>query len=667
MADLLTPAASPGSTTPVAIPDARVQVVNLTDSLEEFQTNEQRQLLDIVAELRRCGLDGDLPLPQIAVCGEQSAGKSSVLEALTEIPFPRQDNLCTRWATEITMIRAATESLTLKIIPADERPTTDQAKLKDFAETIVDLSDLPQIMEKARTAMGLDVATSGDMRPFARDVLSIVIQGPTRPQLTVVDLPGLIQANTKGINTPDRQMVEEITDRYIRQPRTICLAVIAATHDYANQTILTKVREADPDGERTLGVITKPDRLEPGSGRESAFLSLARNEDIHFTHGWHVVKNRKFEEKDCSIHERNQLEDVWWSTSILGRLPAETRGVKALRLRLSVLLFDAIKEALPTLRAELETALSETSTQLANLGTQRHTVQDCRRYLATLSMSCLEVTKGAIHGYYEGAYFQAANDQGFDLQSADCIRRVRAAVQMANKIFADTMRQAGAKYTISDSSTTKGHDKQQPHHLTTDEALEWVSRAITRARGKEPVGSYNPLVIGELFWEQSSKWKTLAEEHVDAVFDICHTFFDTLLQEMCPADVRSRLSTLKVIDALEYRRTTAANDLENLIRDKEDFPNVYNHYYTETVQNRRNARVEADLTRCIEGATEHHHLQGCQSSHTSAQVDVHAAVTAFYGDNEPDMTTFSSQGALDHMLSIYKVGMYCQRTRVTVC
>lgn len=570
MADSLTQVATYDSSTATIVQVAPVQVVSLTDSLEEFQTNEQRQLLDIVAELRRCGLDGDLPLPQIAVCGEQSAGKSSVLEALTEIPFPRQDNLCTRWATEITMLRATTESLTLKIIPAEERPITDQVILKNFAETILDLSDLPQIMEKARTAMGLNVVTGGDARPFARDVLSIVIQGPTRPQLTVVDLPGLIQANTKGVNTPDRQMVEEITDRYIRQSRTICLAVVAATHDYANQTILTKVREADPEGKRTLGVITKPDRLEPGSGRESAFLSLARNEDIHFAHGWHVMKNRKFEEKDCSIQERNQLEDAWWPTSSLGRLPAETRGVKALRLRLSILLFDAIKEVLPTLRAELEAAMSETGTQLTNLGTQRHTVQDCRRYLATLSMSCLEVTKGAIHGHYEGAYFQAATDQDFDLQSADCIRRVRAAVQMANKLFADTMRRGGAKYIISDSPTSNGHDTQLPHRLTTVEALEWVSRAITRARGKEPVGNYNPLVIGELFWEQSSLWKTLVEEHMDTVFDICHTFFDTLLQEMCPADMRSRLSTLKVIDALENRRLAATVELEYLIRDKED-------------------------------------------------------------------------------------------------
>lgn len=85
-----------------AVPDFKT-----TSSLEDLQTDEQRRVLDTVAQIRKCGLEGVLDLPQIVVMGDQSAGKSSVLEALTEIPFPRNDNLCTRFATEIILRRAA--------------------------------------------------------------------------------------------------------------------------------------------------------------------------------------------------------------------------------------------------------------------------------------------------------------------------------------------------------------------------------------------------------------------------------------------------------------------------------------------------------------------------------------------------------------------------------
>jgi hypothetical protein len=128
--------------------------VDITDSLEELQTDEQRRILDTVAQVRKCGLESILSLPQLVVCGDQSAGKSSVLEALTEIPFPRNDNLCTRFATEIILRRAPNNSLTIKIIPDDQRPTHEQTKIKDFEESITNFDELPMIMKLAMEVMG---------------------------------------------------------------------------------------------------------------------------------------------------------------------------------------------------------------------------------------------------------------------------------------------------------------------------------------------------------------------------------------------------------------------------------------------------------------------------------------------------------------------------------
>lgn len=153
-----------------------------TDSLEALQSDEQRKVLDIVDHLRRQGLSGIVELPQLVVCGDQSSGKSSVLEAITEIPFPRNENLCTRFATEIILRRHATSAISTRITPDKSRPEAEQQELRDFARTITDFTQLPGIIAEATKAMGLEEIGETN-KAFARDVLTVEISGPSRPQL----------------------------------------------------------------------------------------------------------------------------------------------------------------------------------------------------------------------------------------------------------------------------------------------------------------------------------------------------------------------------------------------------------------------------------------------------------------------------------------------------
>lgn len=660
--------------------------MEINSSLEDLQTDHQRQILDTVAQVRKCGLESILSLPQLVVCGDQSAGRSSVLEALTEIPFPRNDNLCTRFATEIVLRRANTNSLTIKIIPDSKRPANEQTPFKAFKESITNFDELPRIMSAAMDVMGIgDFASGFKSKAFARDVLSIEIEGPSRPQLTLVDIPGLIQTDTKGITKADVELVGEITDQYIKQPRTICLAVVSAASDSANQSILTKVREVDPDGDRTLGIITKLDTLPSGSGSEAAYIELAKNHDIFFKLGWHVLKNRKFEERDFDLMQRNLAEAAYFRTSNFKVLPEHLVGIDTLRLRLSKLLFEHVKQELPKLRSDLEDALTAATKQLDVMGDSRTTSAECKAYLTQLSLEYYEFCKAAVDGHYEGDYFNTNGDNSFSLKTPATVRRLRAVIQHMNTGFSDTMRNNGHKYQISESSVPdsggdalrfpplpsplpsprpvsqiQGPDlfpnKLSPTKMSKREALEWVRQVLIRTRGRELVGNFNPLLVGELFWEQCSNWNRLAVHFLDDVDEVCDRFLAILLADKCPEDIVSRLHASLIRDALRERKDQALQELRHIIEDTRYYPINYNHYYTDTLYNRRLERNKASLANCIGNATTNQVLKGCNSNeHTTASVNIEKAVNAYSKSNDPNMENVSCEEALDCLFAIYKV------------
>ena len=672
-----------------------------TSSLEALQSDEQRNVLNIVDQLRKCGLESMLSLPQLVVCGDQSAGKSSVLEALTQIPFPRNDNLCTRYATEIILRRGTSDVITIKVIPDTARPASEQHKIADFKEAISDFDELPQLMDKATSLMGIGDPSGQKTKAFSKDILSIEIEGPSRPQLTLVDLPGLIQTQTKGVTEEEVALVREITDQYISQHRTICLAVVSATHDYANQGILKKVREVDRDGNRTLGIITKPDRLPAGSGSEKAYISLANNEDVFFKLGWHVLKNRTYEESSCSFEQRNAFEAQYFRKSNFSVLTKESVGIDALRNRLSKLLFNHVKKELPKLREDLSRALNESMDLLAALGERRASGAECRAYLMQLSLDFYEIGKAAVNGHYEGDYFTQKTDPVFSSHSQASIRRLRAVIQYMNYQFSHKLRTRGHKYhicrvdspVVEDDSPAVGNEypaveddhpavedednntdvgesgsddvpldvawsptSNRPIKLSSSRALTWAKQALVRTRGKELPGAFNPLLIGELFWEQSSKWKRLAEEHIEDVAQTCRQFLNNLLEQKCPKDVFDRLVASKVEDALQTRSEESASELQKILIDLKSYPSTYNHYYTDTVKKRRMERGGKSLQKCIEQATHKVPLAGCQGGgHTTALVDAKQAARNFADSIDPDMEKHSCEEALDSLYSIYKV------------
>ncbi|KAK4575336.1 hypothetical protein LTR86_001190 [Recurvomyces mirabilis] len=639
----------------------------LTASLDELQSSDYRSILDVVDRLRLCGLGAILQLPQIVVCGNQSSGKSSVLEAITEVPFPRKENLCTRFATEIVMRRAPKDTISTKIIPDKSRPDAEVAKLEAFNQTISDFTELPQLIETATDLMGLnDAEGSGrGTKAFTRDVLSVEIAGPTRLQLTLVDLPGLIQSANKQQTPEDVKLIHELVQDYLSESRTIMLAVVSAKDDFANQSILDKCRAVDPDGQRTLGIITKPDCLRSRSS-EKLWIELAQNKKIYFELGWHMLKNRSEDEMVSTFAERNSQEAAFFNSGQYRDVSAHNKGISSLRTRLAQLLYRHLKKELPNLQSELNVKHAQTEGDLQQLGEKRSTAAEQKRFLMGISTAFQGIVNSAANGHYDLPFFGMINTEKY-FEDPSNMRRLRAATQHLNLQFASQIRRYGHKYRIwatDDAAGTNtkedlpepklmeeyGEAKALQRTLSRRDAIEWVRDILVRSRGRELPGNFNPLLMSQLFWEQSQNWKQLAQTHIERVNMLCKDFVHAAIHDVVFADISTRLKMLKIDEALDQRCKNATDSLEQIIEDNQRPSITYDPSYTATVQEARALKTKAKMDALIRQATVK--VQGGEGEKEVVNPEVlKNGLTQLI---EPDMDKTSSEDALDSQLAYYK-------------
>lgn len=110
-------------------------------------------LLDRIDKLFASGVGDYVSLPQLVVVGDQSSGKSSVLEGLTKLPFPRDSGLCTRFATQITFRRARESNISVSIIPDKNSTEEHVAALKAWTRSdlkALDADTFSAIMTEVR-------------------------------------------------------------------------------------------------------------------------------------------------------------------------------------------------------------------------------------------------------------------------------------------------------------------------------------------------------------------------------------------------------------------------------------------------------------------------------------------------------------------------------------
>lgn len=206
-----------------------------------------KRMIEIRNLLQKVGQTNTVTLPSIVVIGSQSSGKSSVLEAIVGHEFlPKGSNMITRRPIELTLVN-------------DPSARVDYGEFPDLGLTrVTDFS----LIQKTLTELNQSVPES---LCVTDDPIRLTIHSPRIPDLSLIDLPGYIQVAAENQPRELKRKISELCDKYIRGPNII-LAISAADTDLANSTALQASRRVDPRGERTIGVITKMDLVDPEKG-----------------------------------------------------------------------------------------------------------------------------------------------------------------------------------------------------------------------------------------------------------------------------------------------------------------------------------------------------------------------------------------------------------------
>jgi len=208
-----------------------------------------KKMIEIRSLLQTVGQSDSLILPSIVVIGSQSSGKSSVLEAIVGHEFlPKGSNMVTRRPIELTLVN------------------TPEAKAEYGEFPALGLGKITDFLQIQRTLTDLNLAVPVE-QCVSDDPIQLRIYSSKIPDLSLIDLPGYIQVVGHDQPLELKQKISDLCDKYIKSPNII-LAISAADVDLANSTSLQASRRVDPRGERTIGVITKMDLVDPIRGAD---------------------------------------------------------------------------------------------------------------------------------------------------------------------------------------------------------------------------------------------------------------------------------------------------------------------------------------------------------------------------------------------------------------
>lgn len=215
--------------------------------------------------------------------------------------------------------------------------------------------------------------------------------------------------------------------------------------------------------------------------------------------------------------------------------------------------------------------------RLQRLRAPRTTKRERHIYLQRISSRLSALVRAAIDGVYVDHFFESFTDQGDRLE-----RWLRANVQMILSKYAEGMRINGHAFEVVEDDM----ERQSPSkYVIRDTYLVEVEDRMVECRGRELPGTFNPLVVGDLFSRQCKPWEAITQDLVEEIHEAAATTFNKMASEICDQNTKSRLIKGHIQPSLHrLRKDLKAKVNEFLEPHLSIHPITYDDYLTKNVQ-----------------------------------------------------------------------------------
>uniref|UniRef100_A0A671L3Q7 Interferon-induced GTP-binding protein Mx3-like n=1 Tax=Sinocyclocheilus anshuiensis TaxID=1608454 RepID=A0A671L3Q7_9TELE len=309
-----------------------------------------RPLIELIDSLKLIGLDEDIGLPSIAVVGDQSSGKSSVLEALSGVALPRGSGIVTRCPLE------------LKLQKLKNGPWSGIISYSGHRETFNDPLKVDTLVREAQNKL------AGKAVGICDELITLEISSPDVCDLTLIDLPGITRVPVHDQPEDIGDQIKTLILKYIAKSETIILVVVPCNVDIATTEALRMAQKVDPEGLRTLAILTKPDLIDRGA--EIEVLNIVQGKVIPLSKGYIIVRCRGQSDINDRIPFDKAMEaelkffrNHHYFSSLLDDGKA---SAQCLADKLTKELADHIKKSLPSLTEQIQTRLLSVQRDLKN-------------------------------------------------------------------------------------------------------------------------------------------------------------------------------------------------------------------------------------------------------------------------------------------------------------